>query len=343
MPITPLPTPVPSRADPANFAVRGDTFLGALPTFATEANALAEEVNENAAICQSAAQTVNVSAWISGFGYADGANVYDPVTFLTYRRKGAGSGSTRPALDGTNWQLLTGFGDVDSVSNQAIGGNKSFTGTISVGTTDISPIGSIEIGVSGTGDRTAFLDFHSHGTPSQNDFSARVIRNPGANGDLLIQNTGTGQVKFAENGIDQSISNAGEVSMFARNTAPAGWLKANGAAVSRTTYAALFAAIGTTFGVGNGSTTFNVPDLRGEFIRGWDDGRGVDSGRVFGSAQAGEIQSHTHNVTYGSASNTSSVDPSRLSNGGLTTVATAATGGTETRPRNVALLSCIKF
>ena len=127
MPITPLPTPVPSRADPANFAVRGDAFLGALPAFATEANALAAEVSENTAICQSAAQTVNVSAWISGFGYADGVNVYDPVTFLTYRRKGAGSGSTRPALDGTNWRLLTGFGDVDSVSDQTIGGSKTFS------------------------------------------------------------------------------------------------------------------------------------------------------------------------------------------------------------------------
>lgn len=127
MPITPLPTPVPSRADPANFAERGDAFLAALPAFAAEANALATEVNENAAICESAAQTVNVSAWISGLSYADGANVYDPVTYLTYRRKVAGSSTTRPALDSANWQLLTGFGDVDTVSNQAIGGVKTFS------------------------------------------------------------------------------------------------------------------------------------------------------------------------------------------------------------------------
>ena len=127
MPITPLPTPVPSRADPANFAARGDAFLSALPTFATEANALAEEVNENAAICQSAAQTVNVSAWVSGTTYAVGDNRFDPVTFLTYRRKTAGAGTTRPGLDGTNWQLLTGFGDVDSVSDQTIGGSKTFS------------------------------------------------------------------------------------------------------------------------------------------------------------------------------------------------------------------------
>jgi hypothetical protein len=130
MPITPLPTPVPSRADPANFAARGDAFLAALPAFATEANATAAEVNANAAICQSAAQTVNVSAWVSGTTYAVGDNRFDPVTFLTYRRKTAGAGTTSPGLDGTNWQLLTGFGDVDSVSNQTIGGTKTFSSPI---------------------------------------------------------------------------------------------------------------------------------------------------------------------------------------------------------------------
>lgn len=84
-----------------------------------------------------------------------------------------------------------------------------------------------------------------------------------------------------------SVSVQGQVAFFARSTAPTGWLKANGAAISRTTYAALFAAIGATFGAGDGSTTFNLPDLRGQFPRGWDDGRGVDAGRAFGSAQEG--------------------------------------------------------
>lgn len=87
---------------------------------------------------------------------------------------------------------------------------------------------------------------------------------------------------------------AGTVMHFARNTAPPGYLKCNGAAVSRTAYAALFAAIGTTFGAGDGFTTFNVPDLRGEFIRGWDDGRGVDGNRPFGSGQEMQLQSHNH-------------------------------------------------
>lgn len=89
---------------------------------------------------------------------------------------------------------------------------------------------------------------------------------------------------------------SGTVLYFAGSAAPAGWLKANGAAVSRTAYAALFAAIGTTYGAGDGRSTFNLPDLRGEFLRGWDDGRGVDAGRVFGSAQAHALQSHQHGL-----------------------------------------------
>lgn len=93
----------------------------------------------------------------------------------------------------------------------------------------------------------------------------------------------------------------GMVAAFPRTTPPPGWLKANGAAVSRVTYAALFTEIGTTFGSGDGVATFNLPDLRGEFLRGWDDGRGLDPGRAFGSTQAGQNASHTHSATATSA------------------------------------------
>ena len=139
---------------------------------------------------------------------------------------------------------------------------------------------------------------------------------------------------------------SGAVAHFAMNTAPTGWLKANGGAVSRTTYADLFAAIGTTFGVGDGSTTFNLPDLRGEFLRGWDDSRGVDTGRTFGSNQAAAFASHTH--TWQNPLNYSRTQwaadglamPTTEAGGGAGV--TGSTGGSETRPRNVALLACIK-
>jgi len=141
---------------------------------------------------------------------------------------------------------------------------------------------------------------------------------------------------------------SGSVMWFAANAAPTGFLKANGAAISRTTYADLFAAIGTTFGVGDGSTTFNLPDLRGEFVRGWDDGRGVDSGRGFGSAQTEAFKSHNHNIPfrYGGTGNSTTTElsggpASGYSSGTFTAMASA--GGTETRPRNIALLACIKY
>lgn len=135
----------------------------------------------------------------------------------------------------------------------------------------------------------------------------------------------------------------GSVSGFATSTAPTNWLKCNGAAVSRSTYAALFAKIGVLYGAGNGSTTFNLPDLRGEFIRGWDDGRGIDTGRVFGSAQADELRAHVHSYAVdsvlGTANGTKTSDG--VNTGGVD--ATNSTGGSETRPRNVALLYAIKF
>jgi microcystin-dependent protein len=84
---------------------------------------------------------------------------------------------------------------------------------------------------------------------------------------------------------------------YGGNTAPTSYLKANGALVNRTAYASLFAAIGTTFGAGDNSTTFALPDLRGEFLRGWDDSRGIDVGRSFGTGQAANIASHTHSAS----------------------------------------------
>jgi microcystin-dependent protein len=104
-------------------------------------------------------------------------------------------------------------------------------------------------------------------------------------------------VQQSNAGTPGSSGDAGVVQMFACAAPPAGWLKANGALVSRTTYSNLFAAIGVVWGAGDGSTTFALPDLRGEFIRVWDDSRGIDAGRTFGSAQVGDLAPHTHTFT----------------------------------------------
>ncbi|MBX8625803.1 phage tail protein [Pseudomonas glycinae] len=89
----------------------------------------------------------------------------------------------------------------------------------------------------------------------------------------------------------------GMVSPFAMFAAPVGWLKCNGAAVSRTTYKNLYARINTYYGEGDGTTTFNLPDLRGLFLRGYDDGRGLDPNRAFGVFQDMMIHSHAHTAS----------------------------------------------
>jgi microcystin-dependent protein len=96
---------------------------------------------------------------------------------------------------------------------------------------------------------------------------------------------------------------AGAVIMSAGLATPTGYLYCNGQAVSRTAFASLYASIGTAYGVGDGSTTFNVPDFRGTFPRGWDNGRGLDPGRPFGTGgvasgyQADAFRSHSHSVS----------------------------------------------
>lgn len=168
-----------------------------------------------------------------------------------------------------------------------------------------------------------------------------------ANGDPTELAVGTGVL--TGNGTDISYAAAagdgvptGTVIYHAANTAPTGFLKSNGAAVSRSTYSSLFAAIGTTYGTGDGSSTFNVPDLRGEFARGWDDSRGIDNGRNFGSSQADELKAHTHTFSthYNTGAGGVSLQGVSSPSG---TVTTSSTGGSETRPRNVALLACIKY
>jgi len=95
--------------------------------------------------------------------------------------------------------------------------------------------------------------------------------------------------------VDDSMT--GMVAAFAMTAAPPGWLKCNGAAVSRTAYPRLFGWLGTHYGAGDGTTTFNLPDMRGLFPRGWDDGRGLDPGRAFGVYQDMMIHSHAHTAS----------------------------------------------
>ena len=100
---------------------------------------------------------------------------------------------------------------------------------------------------------------------------------------------------------DVASSNAtGTIVAFAGGTAPAGWLLCNGAAVSRATYADLFAVIGTDYGLGNANTTFNLPDFRGRFMLGLDNMGGVSADRVTATeadALGGSDGAEAHTLT----------------------------------------------
>ena len=156
---------------------------------------------------------------------------------------------------------------------------------------------------------------------------------------------------------------AGAVFYFASSSAPTGFLKANGDTVPNgngtvqgitADFSNLYAVLGTTYG-----SAGQLPDLRGEFIRGWDDSKGTDNGRTFGSAQSDAITDHNHKVrsegdSGGDGSNLRNTDgdnnaPTRTSfSTRVTGIGDMITGSstviaTETRPRNVALLACIKY
>ena len=147
----------------------------------------------------------------------------------------------------------------------------------------------------------------------------------------------------------------GMIIYHAANTAPTGYLKANGAGVSKTTYADLYAVIGDAWGSGLPPTHFALPDLRGEFLRAWDDARGVDSGRTFGSAQGDAIRNITGTLDASKPPVASGVFTvaggySGGADGGQNTVSrytfdasNVVPTASENRPRNVALLACIKY
>lgn len=160
---------------------------------------------------------------------------------------------------------------------------------------------------------------------------------------------------------------AGTVIMHAASTPPSGWLECNGSAVSRVGQAALFAIIGTTWGVGDGSTTFNLPDFRGYAPRGWDNARGIDPARTFASTQADGLKTHTHvqnahtHTDAGHIHSGSMVDGLVGASGGAvnaglsavstgtgfanissTTAVNQATGGAETVMKNISCLFIIR-
>lgn len=187
-----------------------------------------------------------------------------------------------------------------------------------------------------------------------------------ADNEVTTAKIADGNVTLAKlvTAVQQALLPAGAVQAFAMNSAPAGWLAADGTEYAKTgTYAALFAAISTTYGETNGSggagtSHFRVPDLRGIFVRGSGSQTisGTSYSGTFAVKQQDAFQSHRHAYTGTSSDATTGVGgiidgPSTqfVSSGPLVLGPTQDTDyssprlADETRPANIAMLYCIKF
>jgi len=246
-------------------------------------------------------------------------------------------------VDGT--QPLTGTMTIagGAVSQPAY----SFTGDTNTG---IYQTGQDSIGISCGGVNVA--EFNGTSTVVESLTVNGGIAGVGISESDFIAGTSTTEGTITAEKLRLTINNflpAGMVMMYASNPPPSNWLECDGSAISRTDYSALFSAIGTTYGEGDGSTTFNLPDLRGEFVRGWDNGRGIDDGRSFGSYQGHALEEHQHSFEGYSRLSGSDYDLIQLSNKDSSFDSTpvgdvtGATTANETRPRNIALMYCIKI
>ncbi len=270
-----------------------------------------------------------------------------PTTTVAYKIWADTANNLLKIRNSSNNGWLT-LGDLTDANNLGLATKASptFSGTVtSAGDLILTGTGSLQLPSGTTAQRP---------TPATGDirFNTTLTQFEGYNG------SGWGEIA---NGVP-----AGSVFTFATSTVPSGYLECNGAAVSRSTYASLFSSISTTWGTGDGSSTFNLPDLRGQFVRGWDNSAGVDSGRSFASSQTDQNKQHTHSVTDPGHVHTTTFDNKKyFPGGGSTTVSyggaggypadtftmSSATtgislanqGGTEVRVKNYALMYVIKF
>jgi microcystin-dependent protein len=212
------------------------------------------------------------------------------------------------------------------------------------------------------------------GAPPMNPLSAaafngqvnpvlRVWASTGGSFEQLSPDQPLTSVPFAFLGVETALP-PGSVMAYMGAVAPAGWLLCDGSEVSRSEYSMLFAVIGAASGAGNGSTTFNVPDLRGRFLRGWNGAAGADpdaatrtaakpggnTGNNIGSLQADELKSHNHSngnfnrlLQYTGSNTITTIDHIGTEPDLINSAPLASVGGSETRPKNVYVNYIIKY
>ena len=284
----------------------------------------------------------------------------DPTTTVAYKIWADTSTNLLKIRNSSNngWLVLGSLTDAAHTNNFGLAtkADPDFTGTV-------DSAGDIVMG--GTGALKL-----PNGTTAQ--------RPTAATGQIRFNNTTTefeGYNGSAWGGLASGVP-VGTILAHAANTPPTGFLECNGSNISRSTYATLFSTISTTFGVGDGSSTFALPDLRGQFIRGWANTGNTDASRVFGSTQTDQNKNHTHTTdstsltggirkisegflaggsatgvfTKTSDGNNSITGSSSTSpvggvdfDGTHTHTISSSGGGTEARPTNLALMYIIKF
>jgi microcystin-dependent protein len=160
-----------------------------------------------------------------------------------------------------------------------------------------------------------------------------VIR-PGANVSVTGVGSATNPYVISSQGDAGQAVPSGSLVMYAGDVVPAGWLLCNGSSISRTTYAALYAAIGTAYGAGDGSTTFAIPDLRDRFPVGVSGtkARGAMAGAASYTLSIANIPQHNHDMTHQhAASYTASMNRNQVHThafqGGITLYQAGIAGG----------------
>ena len=285
----------------------------------------------------------------------------DPTTTVAYKIWADTSTNLLKIRNSANngWLVLGSLTDAAHTNNFGLATKASpdFTGTV-------DSAGDIVMGGTGA------LKLPS-GTTAQ--------RPTAATGQIRFNSTTTsfeGYNGSAWGGLASGIP-TGTILTFGATNPPSGFLECNGSAISRSTYASLFSILSTTHGAGDGSSTFNIPDLRGQFVRGWDNSAGVDASRAFGSSQTDQNKNHTHTTDSQSLTGSVSHLSGSLANnpgsasGIITKLSPASAigarssgsanasgisidathshtisssgGGTEARPKNIALMYIIKF
>ncbi len=178
---------------------------------------------------------------------------------------------------------------------------------------------------------------------------ANPVAMPHINGDIAVTGTMTAAAYLGDGSkLTGIITDArpyvvpvGTVFAFAAQNCPADTIAADGADISTSAHSALFGVIGHTYDTYTSSAVFKTPDLRGYFVRGYDAGAGVDTGRVFGSKQEDMFKAHSHPSGAVTQIGMGGGDIYKANNNN--NAPTGETGVTETRPRNIALRYCIAY